>query len=60
MQQLKLRPDIVDTIRDEVNKYHHKDFLLGEDGQWLLQGWMGRILFAHSAWVRQSQDTSSR
>uniref|UniRef100_A0A0E0J5L0 Uncharacterized protein n=1 Tax=Oryza nivara TaxID=4536 RepID=A0A0E0J5L0_ORYNI len=33
MQQLKLRPDIVDTIRDEVNKYHHKDFLLGEDGQ---------------------------
>ncbi|XP_015616386.2 scarecrow-like protein 9 [Oryza sativa Japonica Group] len=59
MQQLKLRPDIVDTIREEVNKYHHKDFLLGEDGQWLLQGWMGRVLFAHSAWVPQQQDNSS-
>uniref|UniRef100_A0A0E0MIE5 Uncharacterized protein n=1 Tax=Oryza punctata TaxID=4537 RepID=A0A0E0MIE5_ORYPU len=57
MQQLTLRPDIVDTIRDEVNRYHHKDFLLEEDGQWMLQGWMGRILFAHSAWV--PQDTSS-
>uniref|UniRef100_J3NAH6 Uncharacterized protein n=1 Tax=Oryza brachyantha TaxID=4533 RepID=J3NAH6_ORYBR len=51
MQQLPLRPEMLAAISDEVKRYHHKDFLLCEDGQWLLQGWMGRVLFAHSAWV---------
>ncbi|KAL6905779.1 hypothetical protein ACP4OV_003380 [Aristida adscensionis] len=52
LRQLPLKPDIVKALRDSVKK-HHKDFLLNEDDQWLLQGWMGRILFAHSTWVAE-------
>ncbi|TVU25716.1 hypothetical protein EJB05_28221 [Eragrostis curvula] len=52
MWQMPLKPDIVKGLENKVKK-HHKDFLLCEDGHWILQGWMGRILFAHSAWVAE-------
>ncbi|TVU23270.1 hypothetical protein EJB05_25625, partial [Eragrostis curvula] len=52
LKQLPLKPDIVKVLKDKVKK-HHKDFMVCEDGQWLLQGWMGRILFAHSTWVAE-------
>uniref|UniRef100_A0A0A9D4N3 Uncharacterized protein n=1 Tax=Arundo donax TaxID=35708 RepID=A0A0A9D4N3_ARUDO len=58
LRQLPLKPNIVKALKDKVMKDHHKDFLLCEDGQWLVQGWMGRILFAHSAWV--AEDVSSK
>jgi hypothetical protein len=57
LRQLPLEPDIVKELKDMVKKHHHKNFLLSEDDQWLLQGWKGRILFAHSTWV--SDDASS-
>ncbi|WVZ49941.1 hypothetical protein U9M48_001255 [Paspalum notatum var. saurae] len=50
LRQLPLKSSIVDVVKDEVKKHHHKDFLVCEDGKWLLQGWMGRVLFAHSTW----------
>ncbi|TVU25581.1 hypothetical protein EJB05_28083, partial [Eragrostis curvula] len=50
LRQLPLKPNIVQLVRDNVMKFHHKDFLLGEDDQWLIHGWMGRVLFAHSTW----------
>ncbi|CAN6235131.1 unnamed protein product [Urochloa humidicola] len=49
-RQLPLTPVVLKVLKDKVKK-HHKDFLLSEDGQWLLQGWKGRVLFAHSTWV---------
>ncbi|CAL5031838.1 unnamed protein product [Urochloa decumbens] len=49
-RQLPLRPVVLKVLKDKVKK-HHKEFLLSEDGQWLLQGWKGRVLFAHSTWV---------
>ncbi|KAG2563065.1 hypothetical protein PVAP13_8KG337000 [Panicum virgatum] len=58
LRQLPLKSRIVEAVKDTVRKHHHKDFLICEDGQWLLQGWMGRVLFAHSTWV--AQDTSSQ
>ncbi|XP_039778598.1 scarecrow-like protein 33 [Panicum virgatum] len=58
LRQLPLKSRIVEVVKDTVRKHHHKDFLICEDGQWLLQGWMGRVLFAHSTWV--AQDTSSQ
>jgi hypothetical protein len=58
LRQLPLRSRIVEVVKDSVQKHHHKDFLISEDGQWLLQGWMGRVLFAHSTWV--AEDISSR
>ncbi|CAO2150330.1 unnamed protein product [Urochloa humidicola] len=51
LRQLPLKSNIVNLLKDKVKKDYHKDFLLSEDGQWLLQGWMGRILYAHSTWV---------
>ncbi|KAL6905780.1 hypothetical protein ACP4OV_003381 [Aristida adscensionis] len=56
LRRLPLDPNIIKMLRDNV-KRHHKDFLLNDNGQWLLQGWMGRILLAHSTWV--AEDTSS-
>jgi hypothetical protein len=56
LRQLPLQPSIVNVLKDKVGRCHHRDFLICEDGQWLLQGWMGRILFAQSTWV--ADDTS--
>ncbi|CAN6345347.1 unnamed protein product [Urochloa humidicola] len=53
LRQLPLEASIVEVLKDKVMKCHHKDFLICEDGQWLLQGWMGRILFAQSTWVAE-------
>ncbi|CAN6248797.1 unnamed protein product [Urochloa humidicola] len=50
LRQLPLRPVVVKVLKDRV-KEHHKEFLLSEEGHWLLQGWKGRVLFAHSTWV---------
>jgi hypothetical protein len=58
LRQLPLKSSIVQVVKDMVQKHHHKDFLICEDGQWLLQGWMGRVLFAHSTWV--AEDASSQ
>ncbi|KAK9063410.1 hypothetical protein SSX86_017280 [Deinandra increscens subsp. villosa] len=29
---------------------YHKDFVIDEDGYWMLQGWKGRVLYAISLW----------
>ncbi|CAL4934658.1 unnamed protein product [Urochloa decumbens] len=48
-EQLPLNPDIVKKTRDIVGQYH-KDYVVGEDDQWLLLGWKGKILKAISTW----------
>ncbi|KAL6907971.1 hypothetical protein ACP4OV_002141 [Aristida adscensionis] len=53
LRQLSMKPNIIKVLKDKVKNDYHKDFLLSEGGQWLLQGWMGRILFAHSTWVAE-------
>ena len=53
LRQLLLKPSIIKALNDEVKKEYHKDFFLSEDGQWLLQRWKGRVLFAHSTWVAE-------
>ena len=47
---LPLNREIVNMAKDRVKSSYHKDFLIDEDGEWLLQGWKGRILFALSSW----------
>ena len=37
-----------DRLRDDA---HNNNFLLEVDGDWVLQGWKGRILYASSCWV---------
>ncbi|AQK48406.1 scarecrow-like protein 9 isoform X4 [Zea mays] len=58
LRQLPLKPSIVKVVKDEVMKHYHKDFLVCQDGQWLLQGWMGRVLTAHTTWVANGDASS--
>lgn len=49
-EQLPLDKEIVKLARNRVKSTYHKDFVIDEDGQWLLQGWKGRIIYALSSW----------
>uniref|UniRef100_A0A0A9AW82 Uncharacterized protein n=1 Tax=Arundo donax TaxID=35708 RepID=A0A0A9AW82_ARUDO len=51
LRQLPLNRETVKMVADIVKNHYHKDFVIEEGRQWLLQGWKGRILFAHSTWV---------
>ncbi|XP_025791277.1 scarecrow-like protein 34 [Panicum hallii] len=53
LRQLPLKPHIVKELKEKVKQNHHNEFLISEDGQWLLQGWTGHTLFAHSTWVAE-------
>ncbi|KAJ8564974.1 hypothetical protein K7X08_001434 [Anisodus acutangulus] len=48
-RQLPLNEEILRMAKDRVKAYQ-KDFVIDVDGQWLLQGWKGRIIFALSTW----------
>ncbi|KAJ8479785.1 hypothetical protein OPV22_023512 [Ensete ventricosum] len=48
--QLPPNPDIMKKAKDKVKGCYHKDFVIDEDGGWLIQGWKGRIIYAISAW----------
>lgn len=50
-RQLPLDKEIVRLARKRVESSYHKDFVIDEDGQWLLQGWKGRIVYALSSWT---------
>ncbi|KAG5238236.1 scarecrow protein [Salix suchowensis] len=50
LRQLPLKEGIMEKVREQVKSSYHKDFLMDQDGQWMLQGWRGRILFAISCW----------
>lgn len=48
--QLPLDKEIMKMARNRVKSSYHKDFVIDEDGHWLLQGWKGRIIYALSSW----------
>ncbi|PKA51964.1 Scarecrow-like protein 14 [Apostasia shenzhenica] len=50
MEMAALDGEVVAAARRKVGGCYHKDFLIDEDGKWLLQGWKGRTLHALSAW----------
>nr|XP_043621583.1 scarecrow-like protein 33 [Erigeron canadensis]XP_043621584.1 scarecrow-like protein 33 [Erigeron canadensis] len=47
----RVNRDIVSQLKCKVKVGYHRDFVLDEDGKWMLQGWKGRILYAVSCWV---------
>ncbi|GMH12265.1 hypothetical protein Nepgr_014106 [Nepenthes gracilis] len=49
-RQLPLNQELVSRAKDTVKANYHKDFVVGEDSHWMLQGWKGRILFTLSCW----------
>ncbi|KAK1357255.1 Scarecrow-like protein 14 [Heracleum sosnowskyi] len=50
-RQLPLDRELIESLRCKVKSRYHKDFVFDEDGNWMLQGWKGRILNAVSCWV---------
>ncbi|CAL5389679.1 unnamed protein product [Camellia sinensis] len=48
--QLPFDRDIMLRATEKVRSSYHKDFMIDEDSQWLLQGWKGRIIYALSCW----------
>lgn len=50
-RQLPLDRELTKKLKTKVKVGHHKDFLVDEDGEWLLQGWKGRVLYASSSWI---------
>lgn len=50
LKQLPLDKEIMKKARDKVKNSYHKDFVVDEDSQWMLQGWKGRIIYALSTW----------
>ncbi|KAL8215228.1 hypothetical protein R6Q57_004677 [Mikania cordata] len=50
----KIKPlnrEVVSKLRASMKSGYHRDFVFDEDGEWVLQGWKGRILRASSCWV---------
>ncbi|KAL8218148.1 hypothetical protein R6Q57_021521 [Mikania cordata] len=48
--QVAFDQEFVKMAKDWAISDYHKDFVIDEDGCWLLQGWKGRILYANSLW----------
>ncbi|KDP42251.1 hypothetical protein JCGZ_02981 [Jatropha curcas] len=51
LKQLPLDPQVMKKLKCKVNSRYHEDFVVDQDGRWMLQGWKGRILYASSAWI---------
>ncbi|KAI3450372.1 hypothetical protein Pfo_007037 [Paulownia fortunei] len=49
-RQLPLDQEILKYVRSKVKTDYHKDFSVDEDGNWMLQGWKGRVIHAISYW----------
>lgn len=49
-RQVPLDQELVQKVKKTVKSEYHKDFVVDVDGQWLLQGWKGRIIYALSCW----------
>ncbi|GLT67041.1 hypothetical protein SLA2020_393750 [Shorea laevis] len=50
-RQRPLDPELMREFKGRLRHVYHNDFIVEQDGQWMLQGWKGRILFASSVWV---------
>ncbi|KAK9940550.1 hypothetical protein M0R45_017205 [Rubus argutus] len=50
-RQLPLDREVMKKIQDKVKQGYHPDFVVDEDGRWMLQGWKGRIMCASACWA---------
>ncbi|KAL4610573.1 hypothetical protein ACB092_08G060000 [Castanea dentata] len=49
-RQLPIDEEAVLVAKKAVKSEYRKDFVIYKDGQWMLQGWKGRIIYAISCW----------
>ncbi|VVA90313.1 unnamed protein product [Arabis nemorensis] len=50
-RQLPLEKELMQNLKLKVENGYDKNFDVDQNGNWLLQGWKGRIVYASSAWV---------
>ncbi|KAL1361771.1 hypothetical protein AAHE18_03G028800 [Arachis hypogaea] len=50
-KQLPLNEELMAKFSAKLKEWYHKDFVFDEDGNWMLQGWKGRVLYASTCWV---------
>ena len=48
---LPLDQELAKRLKNKVRMNYQKNFLVDEDGGWLLQGWKGRVLYGSSCWI---------
>ncbi|KAJ4772786.1 hypothetical protein LUZ62_057043 [Rhynchospora pubera] len=49
-EQLQLDPEVVKECRKKLRNGYDNRFFIEEDGNWMLQGWKGKIRYAISTW----------
>ncbi|KAJ4725787.1 Scarecrow-like protein [Melia azedarach] len=49
-RQIPLHQEILKKVRTNIKSCYHRDFVVDEDGHWMLQGWKGRVIHALSVW----------
>lgn len=49
---MPLDQDVMKKLQMKLKNWnYHKDFVIDQDKNWMLQGWKGRIVYATSCWV---------
>ncbi|KAH7542437.1 hypothetical protein FEM48_Zijuj02G0073500 [Ziziphus jujuba var. spinosa] len=50
-RQLPLDFELMKKLKCRVEGGYDSNFMVDEDGNWMLQGWKGRVMFASSCWI---------
>ncbi|CAH8354475.1 unnamed protein product [Eruca vesicaria subsp. sativa] len=53
-RQLPLEKELMQNLKLKIESGYDKNFDIDQNGNWLLQGWKGRIVYASSVWVPAS------
>uniref|UniRef100_A0A1J3JBU3 Scarecrow-like protein 14 n=1 Tax=Noccaea caerulescens TaxID=107243 RepID=A0A1J3JBU3_NOCCA len=53
-RQLPLEKELMQNLKLKIENGYDKNFDVDQNGNWLLQGWKGRIVYASSVWVPSS------
>ncbi|GJX16469.1 scarecrow-like protein 30 [Tanacetum coccineum] len=47
---VRMNKDIMKEVKAKVKIGFHKDFMVDNEGDWMVQGWKGRVIYAISSW----------
>ncbi|KAI9081771.1 hypothetical protein K1719_036033 [Acacia pycnantha] len=50
-KRLPLPEELMVKFSEKLKAWYHRDFVIDEDNNWMLQGWKGRIICASTCWV---------
>lgn len=53
-RQVPLEKELMENLKKKIECGYDKNFDVDQNGNWLLQGWKGRIVYASSVWVPSS------